>query len=118
MYIAVASVIKIRLIGVMYLSFFYLCLLSLKSNVVQSAVATTASLSAGTIQGVQCDRSSATAFLSIPYAQPPIGNLRFAPPQAFNTTYDGGTYQATKIAPSCIQFGNRFIEFESSSEDW
>ncbi|PVH68838.1 alpha/beta-hydrolase [Cadophora sp. DSE1049] len=41
-------------------------------------------------------------FMGIPYAQPPLGQLRLRPPQR----HDGplGTLDATKIAPTCPQF--------------
>ncbi|KAK7574427.1 hypothetical protein V9T40_011618 [Parthenolecanium corni] len=41
------------------------------------------------------------AFLGIPYARPPIGNLRFESPQT-PLTWDG-VRDATKTAPSCVQ---------------
>lgn len=40
-------------------------------------------------------------FLGIPYAQPPVGDLRFAPP--LPATQRSGTLNATKFAPSCMQ---------------
>jgi carboxylesterase type B len=76
-----------------------------------------ATIAAGTVLGTSCNTSEATAFLSIPYAQPPIGDLRFAPPEPYNTKYPGGIYQATTPPPSCIQFGNVLIE-PDASEDW
>lgn len=39
-------------------------------------------------------------FLGVPYAEPPIGNLRFAPPQA---KANGGVINATAFAPVCMQ---------------
>jgi carboxylesterase type B len=75
-------------------------------------------VAAGVIQGTQCSNSTASAYLALPYAQPPIDNLRFAPPKVLNSTYDRGTYQATKKAPACLQFGDVFIEQGPQSEDW
>lgn len=39
-------------------------------------------------------------FLGVPYAEPPVGNLRFAPPE---TKSDIGSINATTFAPSCMQ---------------
>ncbi|KAG4440682.1 hypothetical protein IFR05_003828 [Cadophora sp. M221] len=39
-------------------------------------------------------------FLGVPYAEPPVGNLRFAPPQ---TKTSDGVVNATDYGPSCIQ---------------
>lgn len=41
-------------------------------------------------------------FLGIPYAQPPIGRLRFRPPQP-TRSWHPSTYLATKFAPECLQ---------------
>jgi carboxylesterase type B len=39
-------------------------------------------------------------FLSIPYAEPPLASLRFAPPQSKSP---GGPIDATRFGPSCMQ---------------
>ena len=79
-----------------------------------------ASTAAGEVQGALCNSSNATSFLKIPFAQPPIGNLRFAPPVPYNGSYAGGVLKATTQSPSCIQFGSQFLEVEPQpySEDW
>ena len=71
-------------------------------------------LPGGILQGGHCSSSNASYFYSVPYGQPPVGDLRFAPPQPYNGTLG----QATKPAPPCIQFGTQFIEAGTASEDW
>lgn len=75
-------------------------------------------IEAGTVQGAKCAQNDVTSFQSIPYAQPPVGSLRFAAPQAFQGKYSGSYLNATTVAPSCIQFGQAFIEHGRTSEDW
>ncbi|KAE8189161.1 hypothetical protein CF335_g6695 [Tilletia laevis] len=43
---------------------------------------------------------SGAARFTLPYAQPPLGNLRFANPQA-PSSFKNGTYDATSTPPSC-----------------
>ncbi|KAG2008420.1 carotenoid ester lipase [Coprinopsis cinerea AmutBmut pab1-1] len=56
-------------------------------------------LGGGTFVGEQKD--GLQKFLGIPFAQPPVGNLRFRLPQPI-TSYNG-TYDARKYGPSCPQ---------------
>ncbi|CAD6951546.1 unnamed protein product [Tilletia caries] len=52
----------------------------------------------GSAKGVSS--GSGAARFTLPYAQPPIGNLRFANPQA-PSSFENGTYDATSTPPSC-----------------
>ena len=55
--------------------------------------------SAGEIQGRV--KEEALLFAGIPYAQPPVGNLRFKAPQALRTFSE--PYQAFKFGPAAPQ---------------
>ena len=41
------------------------------------------------------------SYTGIPYAEPPLGDLRFAPPLLM-TTMPSGVFDATNFGPSCI----------------
>ena len=76
-------------------------------------------ISAGIVEGGRCTGTSDVVYYkSIPYAQPPIGDLRFAPPQPYSGKFPSGTLSATSSAPACIQFGTLFVEAGATSEDW
>ncbi len=57
----------------------------------------------GSIQGVEVER--ATAYLGIPYAKPPVGELRFQAPQAIEPW--AGTLDATRVKSRCTQSEER-----------
>lgn len=72
----------------------------------------------GTLRGGRCVSAPVNYFLSIPYAVPPIGDLRFEPPQPYNQTF-AGVRDATTPAPSCPQLGIFFVAYQAGqSEDW
>lgn len=70
----------------------------------------------GTLQGAKCPSNDVNSFLGIPYARPPVGDLRFAPPQPYDQTFD--TRQAMQPPPACTQFNAAFSERGAQSEDW
>ena len=90
----------------------------LRCVVAHSSHPLTAITPAETVQGARYPNSEASFFLAIPYAEPPIGNLRFAAPRPYGGNYTKGIFRATVSAPSCIQSGSEFIEPETTSEDW
>jgi len=72
---------------------------------------------AGTLLGTTCS-NGASAFLSIPFAMPPVGSLRWTSPQAYNQTFPASGYNATTKGAICIQFGTEFTEPGPTSENW
>jgi para-nitrobenzyl esterase len=83
------------------------------SNGVASAQVKTA---AGMVQGTTTADEKIRVFKGIPYAAPPVGDLRWRAPQPAAAWQ--GTREATKFGPACLQgkvFGD--INFTELSED-
>lgn len=57
----------------------------------------------GTVTGVHSSSYNQDYFLGVPFAQPPLGDLRFRPPQYINTT--SRNIDATKYGPTCYGYG-------------
>ncbi|KAH8883118.1 alpha/beta-hydrolase [Thozetella sp. PMI_491] len=81
-----------------------------------AALGQTVTTSLGTVQGGKCDSTDVNYFFSIPYALPPVGDMRFAVAKPYSEPFNG-TLDATTAAPSCIQFGALFLENGAQSED-
>ena len=66
----------------------------------------------GEVEGHVVDAVSGKAveFLGIPYAKPPVGSLRFMPPEP----HDGwtGVLRAEKYSPACMQQDEQWALFE------
>ena len=65
------------------------------SAVAQNAVGATVQTSSGIVTGHAArNRTQVSEYLGIPYAQPPIGNLRFAEPQSYSSAkaFDASSY--------------------------
>lgn len=64
----------------------------------------TANIKNGTVAGVHLSSYNQDVFLGVPFAQPPVGELRFVNPQSLNTTFNS-TLQTTSYAPECVGYG-------------
>ena len=72
------------------------------------------STQSGALRGTTID--GADAFLGVPFAAPPVKELRFAPPAPAASWQ--GTRDATRQAPACVQFQPGGVkETQATSED-
>jgi para-nitrobenzyl esterase len=67
----------------------------------EAATAQNVRTAQGTISGGRDSNSAVTVFKGIPFAAPPVGDLRWRPPQPPPSWQD--IRQATEFGPSCIQ---------------
>lgn len=58
----------------------------------------------GTYTGVRSSTYNQDFFLGMPYAQQPVGNLRFTVPQSLNASWDD-TRDATQYSDICVGYG-------------
>lgn len=61
----------------------------------------------GTYEGLRLPDWDQDAFLGMPFAQPPVGALRWRWPQSINTSFEG-VRNATAYGHSCMQYGSSF----------
>ncbi|KUI64915.1 Lipase 4 [Cytospora mali] len=61
----------------------------------------------GTYQGRYLTEWDQHAFLGMPYAQPPVGDLRFRWPRPVNSSFDGSR-DASEYGHSCMQYHSNF----------
>ncbi|KAK7908819.1 Alpha/Beta hydrolase protein [Apiospora marii] len=61
----------------------------------------------GTYEGLRLPDWDQDAFLGMPFAQPPVGPLRWRWPQSINTSFEG-VRNATAYGHSCMQYGSNF----------
>lgn len=64
----------------------------------------TATVRNGTYSGVHSSTYDQDFFLGIPYAQQPVGNLRFTVPQSLNESWDG-VHDAKDYSDICVGYG-------------
>lgn len=75
----------------------------------------TVTIKNGTVQGLHLPAFNEDIFLSIPFAAPPVGDLRFQHPKSYNSTWKG-VLKATAYGPSCPVYGG-FAEGFHLDED-
>ncbi|KAL3601460.1 hypothetical protein FPOAC2_05721 [Fusarium poae] len=77
---------------------------ALLADGVVSQQAPTVTVKNGTLEGRHEPGYNQDLFLGIPFAQPPVGQLRFQNPQSLNETFD--TLEVKKYGDSCVGYGN------------
>ena len=72
----------------------------------------------GTYAGVHSMQHDQDFFLGVPYAQPPIQDLRFRVPEPLNEVWNGSR-SATTYSPGCIGYGDDGLALDRTvmSED-
>ncbi|KAK2007572.1 carboxylesterase [Colletotrichum eremochloae] len=70
-----------------------------------AAAAPTVDLKNGSYYGVYSSSYDQDFFLGIPYARPPVDDLRFRAPQSLNSSWEG-TRNATEYSPLCFGYGS------------
>ena len=77
------------------------------SSAVAASSSPTVTVKNGTLQGLYNQAWDQDFFLGVPYALPPVGQLRFKWPQSLNSSF-GGVLDATQYGYSCYQYGSTF----------
>jgi carboxylesterase type B len=85
----------------------FVALCSSLCSLVTASEAPTATTKNGTYAGTHLPQWDQDAFLGMPYAQPPLGQLRYRWPQSLNVSFEG-TREASKYGYSCMQYGSTF----------
>lgn len=80
----------------------------------------TVTVANATLVGTKLPTFSQDFFGGVPYAQPPIGDLRLRLPISINSSYMNGTFDASDYGPACPGHGNgvksvSLIDLERSS---
>jgi carboxylesterase type B len=70
----------------------------------------------GTLEGVHSTQYNQDFFLGIPFAQPPVGPLRFRAPQSLNTTF-AAPLPVKEYSAACVGYGSDDWPYAALSED-
>jgi hypothetical protein len=79
-------------------------LLALSSSALATNNTPTVRVKNGTIAGVHSPSYNQDLFLGVPFAQPPLGDLRFRQAQSLNATWKGSR-DAKHYATHCVGYG-------------
>ncbi|KAG9197979.1 hypothetical protein G6514_000626, partial [Epicoccum nigrum] len=90
-------------------------LLAISSSVLATKNTPTVRVKNGTIEGVHSSSYNQDFFLGVPFAQPPLGDLRFRQAQSLNATWKGSR-DAKQYATHCVGYGLDQT-FYNASED-
>jgi hypothetical protein len=84
-----------------------------------ATTAPTVTIRNGTYTGVHGTTYGQDLFLGIPYAQQPVGNLRFTVPQSLNESWDGAR-DAKEYSDICVGYGvsEGFLSLQLHSSDF
>ena len=78
--------------------------LALSSSALATKTTPTVRVKNGTITGVHSSSYNQDFFLGVPFAQPPLGDLRFRQAQSLNATWKGSR-DAKQYATHCVGYG-------------
>jgi hypothetical protein len=79
----------------------------------RQATTPTATIKNGVVTGTQS--GNIDSFSAIPFAEPPVGDLRLRAPRSYTAPFPGGTFAATKQAPACPQFAFQVDNIDKSA---
>ncbi len=86
------------------------------TSVSRNSSSPTVTLEAGVLEGMRFSSAqSEVAFLGVPYAAPPVGDLRWKPPQPASPWT--GTRKATEFGPACPQLPAKWFPYIGWNED-
>ncbi|KAJ4009873.1 hypothetical protein NW752_009047 [Fusarium irregulare] len=69
----------------------------------------------GTYRGIHSNEYNQDFFLGIPFAEPPVGDLRFRNPRPYDQSWKG-TRDASKYSPACVGYGPSQLGYNTSED--
>ncbi|KAK0662826.1 Acetylcholinesterase [Lasiodiplodia hormozganensis] len=79
------------------------------------ALGPTVNITNGTLEGIHSSQYDQDFFLGIPFAEPPIGDLRFRVPKPFSSAWSD-VKPVTTYSKECVGYGNDQLNFETSED--